>query len=116
MTDIDGLLSRLRRAGQHPSRSLLKKVRAVGPSIVPSLIEMATDERLHHADEGSPEVWAPLHSIKMLGELRAAEAVNPLLALMSWDDDWLAEALPHCFGQIGGPALEPLRRLLFEPE
>ncbi len=114
MTDLDKLLARLRRAGQQPKRSLLNQVKALGPAVVPPLIAMATDERLHHADGNSPDVWAPLHAIQVLGELRAAEAVEPLLPLMAWDDDWLAEALPNCFGQIGQPAFEPLRCLLFD--
>jgi tetratricopeptide (TPR) repeat protein len=114
VTDPNAPLSRLRQAGQHPERSLLAQVKALGPAVVGPLVEMATDRRLHEAEAGSPDVWAPLHAIRLLGELGAPEAVEPLLPLFAWDDDWLAEALPECFGRIGGPALGPLRGLLFD--
>ena len=94
MTDPNAPLSRLRQAGQHPERSLLAQVKALGPAVAGPLVEMATDRRLHEAETGSPEVWAPLHAIRLLGELGAPEAVEPLLPLFAWDDDWLAEALP----------------------
>jgi tetratricopeptide (TPR) repeat protein len=114
VTDPNAPLARLRQAGQHPERSLLAQVKALGPAVVGPLVEMATDRRLHEAETASPEVWAPLHAIQLLGELGAPEAVEPLLSLFAWDDDWLAEALPECFGRIGGPALGPLRALLLD--
>ena len=114
VTDPYAPLWRLRQAGQHPERSLLAQVKALGPAVVGPLVEMATDRQLHEAGTGSPEVWAPLHAIRLLGELGAPEAVEPLLPLFAWDDDWLAEALPECFGQIGRAALAPLRVLLFD--
>ena len=114
MGDPNALLARLRQAGQHPAQSLLAQVKALGPAVVGPLVEMATDRRLHEAEAASPDVWAPLHAIRLLGELGAPEAVEPLLPLFAWDDDWLAEALPECFGRIGGPALGPLRGLLFD--
>lgn len=115
MINPDAPLLRLRRAGQDPKRALLDQVIALGPAVVPALIEMATDERLHNADGDSPEVWAPIHAVRLLGELGAPEAVEPLLPLFSWEDDYLDTDLPECFGRIGQSALEPLRALLFEP-
>lgn len=112
--DLKKLLGKLRRAGQNPDRALLDRVKARGQDAVAPLIEMAVDEKLHYAGKGSPEVWAPLHAIRILGELGAAEAVEPLLPLFGWDDDWLSMALPDAFGGIGEPALAPLRALLFD--
>ena len=74
---------------------------------------MATDEKLHQADGDTPLVWAPLHAIQVLGELEAAEAVQPLLTLLDQDDDWLDKYLPAALGRIGQPALGPLRDELF---
>jgi tetratricopeptide (TPR) repeat protein len=113
-SDLKQLLARLRQAGQHPDQGLLDQIKALGPAAAGPLVEIATDEKLHYADQESPEVWAPLHAVRLLGELEAAEAVEPLLPLFGMDDDWLAEALPEAFGRIGRPALQPLRELLFD--
>jgi hypothetical protein len=110
------LFAQLCQAGQHPEPVLLDAIKALGSDAVPPLVAMATDERLHFAEQDDPEVWAPLHAVRLLGELAAAEAVEPLLPLFGWDDDWLATALPEAYGRIGRPALEPLRALLRDRE
>jgi HEAT repeat protein len=113
--DLSHLLGELRQAGQEPDRVLLDRVKAHGQAALRPLIEMAVDEKLHNADSGSPEVWAPLHAIQLLGELGAPEAIEPLLPLFNWvDDDYLAQTLPEAFGGIGAPAVAPLRTLLFD--
>jgi len=114
-SDLNQLLDELRQAGQKPNRTLLDRVKAHGQGAVRPLIEMAVDKKLHNADSNSPEVWAPLHAIQLLGELGAAEAIEPLLPLFNRvDDEWLARTLPEAFGGIGAPALAPLRALLFD--
>jgi hypothetical protein len=112
--DVNEVLAQLRRAGQHPDPALLDRVKALGPAVVGPLIAMATDESLHGAETESPEVWVPLHAIQLLGELGAAEAVDPLLPLLAADDEWLDQLLPKCLGRIGAPALSPLRAYLFD--
>jgi hypothetical protein len=113
--ELDEVLQEVQEAGQHPSEELLDRARALGPAAIPRLIEMATDEALHFAGEDSPAVWAPLHAVRLLGELQAAVAVEPLLPLLSWDDDWLGEELPVALGRIGMPSMAPLRDMLFDP-
>lgn len=105
---IDAVLDQLRHAGQHPDRGLLDRVKALGEGVIPRLIAMALDEELLYGPSDDPAVWAPLHAISLLGELRAAEAVTPLLPLFAEDDDWLPEALAATCGQIGLAALPPL--------
>ena len=75
---------------------------------VPELIRMATDNRLHEASSDAPEVYAPLHAWRALGELRAIEATKPLLSLLvEWEyDDWTRDDLPESLGRIG-PAILP---------
>jgi hypothetical protein len=86
----------------------------MGPEHVPDLIQMATDEALNEADSESPEVWAPLHAWRALGQLRAVEAVEPLEELFDRleDDDWVHEELPVVFGLIGPAALPALAAYL----
>ena len=51
----------------------------IGPEHIPDLIRMATDEELNEANEQNTEVWAPMHAWRALGQLRAVEAIEPLL-------------------------------------
>jgi hypothetical protein len=84
---------------------------------IPELICMATDPALNTADPGSGEVWAPLHAWRVLGQLRAVEAIEPLIRLFDQykDDDWLHEDLPEAFGLIGPEALPALEACMADP-
>jgi HEAT repeat protein len=86
---------------------------------VPELIRMAADPARLDAESDGPEAWAPLHAWRALGELRAADAVDPLLGLLrridEEEDDSVSEDLPGVFALIGEPALEPLKRYLADP-
>lgn len=78
----------------------------IGPQQIPELIRMAVDEELSQAPEESLEVRAPVHAWRALGQLRAVEAIEPLLALFErLDDDWAAEEIPEVLGRIGPAAL-----------
>ncbi len=77
---------------------------------VPELIRMACDNVLSNADTESLEVWAPAHAWRVLGQLKAASAVQQLIELSTTsNDDWLFEDLPDVFGMIGAPAIACLR-------
>jgi hypothetical protein len=88
---------------------------------VPDLIRMTTDPDLIWADPESDEVWAPIHAWRTLGQLRAEEAINPLIAL--WKevgkdvglDDWLLDDLPHTFVLIGEIAIPAMESYIAEP-
>jgi len=81
---------------------------------ISDLIRMACDAALNQADSGSDEVWAPMHAWRALGQLRAEEAVLPLLALLraAEDDEAATEELPTVFGMIGPAAISPLAAFL----
>jgi len=91
-----------------------------GPEHIPDLIRMMTDEGLRWADSESLEVWAPIHAWRVLGQLRAEAAIEPLLGVLSqtdeFDDDWTMEELPDVFGLIGPAALDPLATYLADDD
>lgn len=89
----------------------------LGAEHVPALVRMGTDDALLWADAGTPDVWAPVHAWRALGQLRAEEAVEPLLGLFDAlpDDDAVKDELPRVFGLIGRAAIPPLARYLAEP-
>jgi hypothetical protein len=59
----------------------------LGPEHIPDLIRMATDEELNQADSESLKVWANVHAWRVLGQLRAAAAIEPLFSLLHRTDD-----------------------------
>jgi hypothetical protein len=113
-TELSTLLAQLRSAGENPPRELLDAIVARGQEAVPPLMALATDELLYLLDDDVPDIWSPYHAIRLLGELRATEAIGPLLTLLEQDDDYLDTYLPESLGSMGGPAVEPLRTTLFD--
>jgi hypothetical protein len=81
---------------------------------IPELIRMATDSELNWADSDSLEVWAPIHAWRALGQLKAEEAIAPLLSIMDEleDSDWFNEELPEVFALIGAAAIQPCKAFL----
>jgi hypothetical protein len=91
----------------------------IGGEHVPELIRMATDEALNSAPSKSTLVWAPVHAWWALAQLRAHEAVVPLLSLLQRidddHDDWVGEDLPHVLAAIGPTVVEPVTAYLADP-
>ena len=108
---IADLMEELLYVGQKLPRKLKKRVIAQGDAVIQPLIEMALDEELHWADQDSPFVWAPLHAIEILGEMRAEAAIEPLLSLLKMEnfDEWLRDALLSAYAKIGPPAIPTLQ-------
>ena len=92
----------------------------LGPEQVPDLIRLATDPALLEGDPKSKEVWAPLHAWRALGQLRAEDAIRPLLDLLQaeaeHDGDWGLGELPTVFAMIGPSALPHLAVFLADPD
>ncbi len=87
---------------------------------VPALIEMA--RWWQEADEYPEEDagWAPIHAWRGLAQLRAAEAVEPLLAMLTvlttTGDDYHMYEFPVVFGMIGQRAIHALAAYLHDPK
>ncbi len=86
----------------------------IGAEHIPDLIQLATDSELYWADSESREVWSSLHAWRALGQLRAEEAIKPLLNLFHEleEDDWVGEELPTVYGMIGAAAIPALTAYL----
>ncbi len=87
----------------------------LGPGHVSELTQMATDQDLNWADPESLEVWTPVHAWRVLGQLRATAASEPLLELFQTVDegnDWPGDELPEVYGMIGRIAIPALERYL----
>ena len=77
------------------------------------LIRMATDEELNQGDSDSQEVWSPVHAWRALGQLKASEALKPLLGLLNnRDDDWISSDFPTLCTLIGLDSIPLLKEFL----
>ena len=80
---------------------------------IPELIKMVTDEELNHGDSDSQEIWSPVHAWRALGQLKASDALEPLLALLNnRDDDWISTDFPTLGSLIGLEAIPYLKEFL----
>jgi hypothetical protein len=81
---------------------------------IPPLISLAT--QWVDAPPENEAVYGPVHAWRTLGQLRAVEAVQPLLniqvVLDELGDDWYLEEFHKVFGLIGPPAIVPLAAYL----
>ncbi|HEV2734468.1 MAG TPA: DUF1186 domain-containing protein [Longimicrobiaceae bacterium] len=90
----------------------------LGPDHVPDLVRLVTDERFDQGDDERPELWAPVHAWRALGQLRAEPAVEPLLELADRlaEDDYAQSELGIVLGMIGRAALPALARVVTDVE
>ena len=86
-TDLSVLLRRLCEVGEKPPRKLFDDVPRHGEDAIAALIGIVADYPVDDPDADDRRHRATYHAVRLLGELRAAEAVGPLLALLDLDDD-----------------------------
>jgi hypothetical protein len=123
MPDYQPPVSRLLRRGEpSPGEKSWRHYLdlGLGPEHVPELVRMLRDRELNDGDPESAEVWAPVHAWRALGQLRAAEAVGPLLEALQEsedrDDDWGLEELPEVFARLGPSVVPALGGFLADPD
>ena len=60
-------------------------------------------------------MWAPIHAMRASWLIGPAEAAEPLLECMEWEDGWFEE-LAGVYGRIGPAAIPLLRSYLYDTE
>lgn len=107
-------VKQLRRVGIRPSERLAQHILAAGTAAVAPLLDLALQTDLLHEDE--PLCFAPLHALRLLGELRTPAMIAPLLGAFPLDLAYPDEDLPETWatevtqliGRLGAAAVEPL--------
>jgi hypothetical protein len=107
----------LRRAGLRPTEKLVQQILRTGEASAAPLIELATETALLHNE--APECYAPIHALRLLGELRPLQAILPLVQAFDADEHhghpaqqiWERE-VPQIIGRFGEPAIAPLWALV----
>src|SRR5262245_4835923 len=115
-------VKQLRRAGPRPPEHLVRHILQGGPGAVGSLLALALDIDLLHEDV--PDCYAPIHALRLLGELRSTEIVAPLLRVLPIEQDYPGEELPilwtdetaQMIGRQGAAVVEPLWLIVDDPE
>lgn len=111
--DLAPLLERLKQMGEEADKELLERIVAYGPGAIPPLIDLATDDSLLYPVEETAATWAPIYAVRLLGQLHAQEAIEPLLPLLTIPgDNYIAMELEQALGLIGPAALPPLAERL----
>lgn len=80
---------------------------------IPELLQMATDRELEQSSDGG-ENMAPIHAWRVLGQLKATEAIEPLISQFYDFDDYMLIDAPVTLGLIGPAAIEPLTKVMSE--
>jgi hypothetical protein len=111
-------IKQLRREGLRPSEQLVRSITKAEHAAVGPLLALATEVELLH--QPAPERFAPLHALRLLGELGSIEIIEPLLRQfpVALEDDeeelpqtWVSE-VAQIIGHLGAPAVEPLWRIV----
>jgi len=110
-------VKQLRREGLRPAEQLTRAITRAGDAAVGPLLLLATELELLH--QQAPECFAPLHALRLLGELDSITIIEPLLREFPVSLEYDQEDLPQTWvnevsqiiGHLGAPAVEPLWRI-----
>jgi SEC-C motif len=105
------LVRRLIDTGERLPKELRSDILHLGDAGVMALLEILEDEALAQIDSPG-EGWAPIHAAALLGNLRAATAVEPMLRALARTGplDILHDRVVSSLPRIGAPVVEPALR------
>ena len=115
-------VKQLRRAGYQPAEHLTRHILQSGAAARQPLLELALETDLLHGDE--PECFAPIHALRLLGELGSTEIIEPILGAYPLEQEYSDEQLPlmwadegtQMIGRMGEAAAEPLWQIADDSE
>jgi hypothetical protein len=115
-------VKQLRRAGPRPNEHLARHILQAGAAAVRPLLDLATEIDVLHQDV--PDCFAPIHALRLLGELGSTEIIAPLLRMFPIELDHPDEQLPlawadeatQMIGRLGAAAVEPLWAIIDDPD
>ena len=104
------LVRLLLEQGEEMSPNLRAKIISMKSASIPPLINMLNNEAIQM--ENAPgEGWAPIHAVELLGELKAEDAIHPMLRWLSETDpgdDILHSRLITALSSLGQAAYQPV--------
>lgn len=108
-TSTSSAFDALRQTGETLADELRACILSMGAAAVPPLITLLEDDDAA-AEDAPGEGWPPIHAVDLLADLRAEEAIEPMLrALRGGDmDDILSSRVAVRLPVFGAAALEPV--------
>jgi hypothetical protein len=105
------LVTELVNAGERLPNSVSAAIIDHGSAVIPALIAILKDDTLV-LSEAPGKGYAPIHAAIILQEMKAAEAIEPMLQVLSRCDamEILYSTLIHSLNSFGAPVLEPALR------
>jgi hypothetical protein len=102
-------IAKLRSAGRNLSAKMRAEVLALGPTVIPRLVDLLDED-----EDG----WAAIHAVDLLVDLKAVDAVGPMLQVLDEVDldDELSNRVTIRLPELGSPVLEPALELLSTSE
>lgn len=112
--NVSDKVKQLRREGLRPSEALARTITKAGSAAISPLLALAIEVDLLHGDE--PEAFAPLHALRLLGEVGTPEIIEPLLrefpVELEYEDERLpkmwVEEVPQIIGHLGAVMVDTL--------
>jgi len=106
-------IARLCQTAKTLPAELRAEVLALGARAVPDIVALLDDNTA--SLEGSPgDGWPPIHAVELLAEMKALEAIEPMLRALV-RTDWMSilhDRIIHWLPEFGAPVLEPGLALL----
>jgi hypothetical protein len=105
------LFTKLVHAGERLPTSVCAPIIAAGSEAIPELIAILKDAKLAMFDAPG-KGYAPIHAVSILQEMKAVDAIEPMLQILSRCDamDILYSTLIHALHSFGTSTLEPALR------
>jgi hypothetical protein len=105
---VHSLVRRLHDADYRLADEIHDNILALGQAAVPALLEILEDALSKLPVDG----WGPAHAAQLLGELRATDAIEPMLRVLAATSmqDRLHDKIIQSLPEIGGAATEPVIR------
>ena len=115
-------IQQLRQAERLPDKKLVTNILNAGSTVYDPLLALATDVELLHKEE--PACYAPLHALRLLGEMPQPAMVEQLLQVLPIDIDdpekevvqlWTHE-LPQIMARMGDEVVDKLWAIVDDEE
>src|SRR5215212_5089225 len=94
---VSDKIKQLQREGLRPAEKLVSTIMRAGSAAFAPLLELATNLELLHEDE--PECYAPIHALRLLGEVGSVEMIQPLLREFPIELEYEDEHLPGVWAE-----------------
>lgn len=105
----DSAFDELRQTGETLADELRARILSSGAAAIPSLLALLQDADAA-AEDGPGQGWPPIHAVDLLADLKAEEAIVPMLGVLrSGDmDDILSSRIAVRLPTLGAAVFEPV--------